>query len=67
MRITFFIKYGIIYDTADGCRKQYQCANAMWIWSVLAFKYTVIIYIWINAPGHGRRRIYSINGYDKTY
>ena len=37
------IKYGIIYDTTDGCRKQYQYENAMWIVSVLVFTYIVII------------------------
>ena len=32
-----FIKYGIIYDTANGCSKQYICKNSMWLLSVLVF------------------------------
>ena len=26
-----FIKDGIIYDTTDGCNKQYRCENSMWL------------------------------------
>ena len=51
-----FIKYGIIYDDADGCNKQYICENAMWIWSVLEFTYRVIIDRCINATVNGRRK-----------
>ena len=39
----FFINYGIIYDTTDGCSKQYRCSNALWLLSVLEFTYRVII------------------------
>ena len=62
-----FIKYGIIYYTTYGCIKQYMCANEMWILSVLAFTYRVIIDIFVNSPGRGRRNIYSINGSNKTH
>ena len=57
---------GIIYDTADECSKQYGCANEIWIWSVLTFTYRVKIDICINAPGHRRKKVYGINGSDKT-
>ena len=62
-----FIKDGIIYDTIYQCSKQYICANIMWILSLLEFTYRVIIYILINYPGHERRKIYGINGYEKSY
>ena len=60
-----FIKYVIIYDTTYGCRKKYRCANAMWLLSVLGFTYRVIIDIWINDTGNGKRKIDDINEDDK--
>ena len=60
-----FINYGIIYDTTDGCINQCRFSNAMWLLSVLVFTHKVIIDICINAPGHGRSKIYSINGSKK--
>ena len=62
-----FIKDCIIYDNTDVCIKQYRCANELWILSVLSFTYKVVIYRYINAPGHGRRKTDGINGSDKLY
>ena len=45
----------------DGCIKQYICENAMWLLSVLESTHRVIIYIFINSTGDGRRKIYGIN------
>ena len=61
-----FINYGIIYDTKDGCIKQYRCANSMWLLYVLLFIYRVIIHRCINAPGHSRK-IDENNVSEKTY
>ena len=63
----FFIKDGILYDTTDGCSKQYRCANVMWILFVLEFSYKVIIYRCINAPGNGINKIYVINRSYNTF
>ena len=30
-----FLEYGIIYDTAYECSKQYRCVDTMWLLSVL--------------------------------
>ena len=57
-----FIKYVIMYNNTDGCSKQYICANAMWVLSVLEFTHRVIIYRFVDAPGHGGSKIYGING-----
>ena len=62
-----FINDGIIYDTTDGCNKQYRCANEIWILSVLAFTHRVIIDRCINTTGHGRIKIGGITGDDMTY
>ena len=62
-----FIKGGIIYDTTDVCSKQYICKNVMCLLYALTFTYKVIIYRCINAPGHIRTKIDSINGSNNTY
>ena len=38
-----FKKDIIIYDTTDGYRKQYICADTIWLLSLLEFTYTVIV------------------------
>ena len=60
-----FIKYGIIYNTENGCSKQYRCENTMCILSALVFTYIVIIDRCINVPGHGRSKIDDMNGSDR--
>ena len=62
-----FIKYGIIYDTKDGCSKQYRSANEMWIFSVLEFTHIVIIDRLVNAPGDVRIKIDDFTGSENTY
>ena len=60
--IIFFVKDGILYDNKYGYRKQYICANTMWLLSVLGFTYIVIRDTCINATCNGRRKIYGMNG-----
>ena len=62
-----FIKYGIMYDTIYVYSKQYRCAKAMCLSSTLEFTHRVIIDRCINAPGHGRSKMYGIHGAKKTY
>ena len=56
-----------IYDTTDGCSKQYRCANAMYLLSKLSMMYQIYIDRCVCAPGHGRSKIDGINGADKSY
>ena len=44
-----------------------MCTNAMWMLSVLVFKYIVIIYRFIIYTSHGRIKIDVINGSYKSY
>ena len=60
----FFIYDGIIYDTIDGCRKQYVFSNELWLLSVLSFTYRGIIYRQFNDPVNGKSKIDVINGFD---
>ena len=50
------IKDGIIYDTTDGCIKQYRFANTIWLLSVLEFTYIVLIYRCIDDPGSRKKQ-----------
>ena len=61
-----FRKDAIIFDTTYGCSRQCRYKNSMWILSVLEFTNKVQIDIFINAPSHGRSKIYGIYGSDKT-
>ena len=47
--------------------QMYVCEDIMRLLYVLVFTYRVIIYRCINDPGHGRSKIYVINGFLKTY
>ena len=62
----FFIKDGILYETIDGCRKQYIFTDSIWILSVLDFTYRGILDRFINSPVCGRIKIYGINISDKS-
>ena len=63
----FFLKDGILYDTTDGQFQQNICVNIIWLLSVLAFTYMVIIDRFISSPGNGRIKLYGIIGSDKSY
>ena len=54
-------------DGTDGCAKQYRCATAMYLLSLLASKYKVVIDRAIGAPGHGKSKIDGLNAVDKRF
>ena len=47
--------------------KQYICASALYLISVMSQCYSVIIYQGISAPGHGKEVVDGINDVDKSY
>ena len=49
----------------DRCAKQYRCASALYIMSVMSQCYSVIIYRGISAPGHGKEVLDGLNYVDK--
>ena len=59
-----FINDGKTYDNTDGCSKKYRFSNTMWLLSVLELLNIMMIYIFINSPGHVRMKIYGINVYE---
>lgn len=46
------LKYEL-YETTDGCAKQYQCGSALWFLSALSAEENVIIDQSLCAPGRG--------------
>ena len=57
----------VFLDHTDGCSKQYRSANDLYLISVLAVKYNVVIDRSISAPGHGKIIIDGLNTVDKHY
>ena len=57
----------VFLDHTDGCSKQYRCANALHLLSVLAVKYNVVIDRSVSTPGHGKSIIDGLNAVDKHY
>ena len=57
----------ICRDSTDGCAKQYRCATALYMLSVLALHFGIVIDRAIGAPGHGKSEIDGLMAVDKTY
>ena len=55
-----------IWETTDGCAKQYIYATALYLLSSISQKYNIVIVRAICAPGHGKGCIDSQNGIDKN-
>ena len=56
-----------IWENTDGCAKQYICASAMYLMSVMFQCYSIIIDLGISASGNGKEVIYGLNDVDKRY
>ena len=56
-----------IWENTDGCAKQYRCASALYLMSVMSQTYSIIIDRGISAPGHGKELVYGLNAVDKCY
>ena len=56
-----------LYDDTDGCGKQYRCGTALYLLSVLACTFGIVIDRAIGAPGHGKDIVDGLNATDKVY
>ena len=56
-----------MFDNTDGCAKQYRCATALHLLSMLAVKHNITIDRAVGAPGHGKDLIDGLNAVDKMY
>ena len=51
----------------DGCVEQYRCSSAIYLMLVMSQCYSIIIYLGISAPGHGKYVVYVLNDVDNHY
>eukprot|EP00957_Ditylum_brightwellii_P137269 10465349-Ditylum_brightwellii.AAC.1 len=54
-------------EETDGCAKQYRCAAAFNLLSMLAMQYNIVIDRAIQAAGHGKDVVDGLNAVDKRY
>ena len=56
-----------IWEETDGCAKQYCCALALYLLSMVASTFGIVIDRGIGAPGHGKDVVDGLNACDKRY
>ena len=56
-----------IWEDTDGCFKQYMCALAIYLMTVLSSSYGIIMYWSIIEPGNGNNVVGGLNATDKRY
>ena len=56
-----------IWESTDGCFKQYRWCSALYFLSYIIFQYKIIIDRMIGTPGHGKDCVDSIHSSDKRY
>mmetsp|Transcript_48111 Transcript_48111/g.102792 ORF Transcript_48111/g.102792 Transcript_48111/m.102792 type:complete len:335 (-) Transcript_48111:136-1140(-) len=56
-----------VWDDTDGCGKQYRCGTAMYLLSILASTYGIVIDRAVGAPGHGKDIVDGLNATDKIF
>ena len=62
------IKRGSVnWDDTDGCAKQYRCATALYMLTMLAVSFHIVIDRAIGAPGHGKSEIDGLMAVDKVF
>ena len=56
-----------LLDNTDGCAAQYRSANALYLISLLAVAYGLVIDRAVGAPGHGKDLVDGLNAVDKRF
>ena len=51
-----------IWENTDGCADQYHCVTVLYLLSMLAHVYNIIINCGVGAPGHGIEVVDGLNG-----
>jgi hypothetical protein len=62
-----FLDGHTMFDNTDGCAKQYRCATAICLLSMLATEFNITINQSVGAPGHGKDLVDGLNACDKQY
>ena len=56
-----------IWESADGCCKQYRCGTTLFFLSMTSANFNIIVDRIIGAPGHGKDVVDGINACGKKY
>jgi hypothetical protein len=59
-------RHSVLYETMDGCSKQYRSGTALFLMAYTAVEFSLCINRLILAPGHGKSPIDSQNGVIKS-
>ena len=62
-----FAETSNIWENKDGCTKQYRYATALYLLSMLAHAYNIIIDCVVEKLGHGREVFDGLNATDKLF
>ena len=57
----------VMFQTSDGCYKQFKSATATWCQGYLSHRYGIEINICITCPHHGKGTVDALAGTDKYY
>ena len=66
-RTLLFAYMSNIWENTDGYAEQYRFATALYLFSMLAHAYNIIIYRGVRAPGHGRKVVDGLNATKKRF
>ena len=56
-----------IWESTDGCYKQYRCGSSLYFLSLLSSNFNITIDRMIGIPGHEKDIVDAINACDKRY
>ena len=56
-----------VWEDTDGCAKQYRCALAIYVMTLLSSPYGIIMDRAINETGHGNNLVDELNATERRY
>ena len=62
-----FSKIINIWENTDGCAEKYYCDTALYLLSILAHEYNIIIDRGVGELGHGRYVVDGLNAAEKSF
>ena len=60
-------KGDVLHMRSDGCSKQYKCANAIKLNTILSNEFAIEIDVMINCAMHGKDQVDAMSGVDKAH
>ena len=64
-RKQLFANMSTIWGNTCGCAEKYRCATALYLLSILAHRYNIIIDHGVGVPGHVREVVDGLNATEK--